>query len=172
MIPKETIIMINVLNERVAFASSSYRIFVKVDKFQLSEGFENLLDVGFREVEVERTNIKSGENQNWINAFILNYVLHGTSVRRTDTRGKIQISATNSVRIGMLPNWIYIPVSWMKSVPFGFGQLDHDRQTHHYCATERKSLVDHLNCTKLHIANSGPIRQNGQHKSKKKKLTL
>ena len=104
MIPKEAIIMINVLNERVAFASSSYRIFVKVDKFQLSEGFENLLDVGFREVEVERTNIKSGENQNWINAFILNYVLHGTSVRRTDTRGKIQISATNSVRIGMLPN--------------------------------------------------------------------
>jgi hypothetical protein len=34
---------------------------MKVDKFQLSEGFENLLDVAFREVEVERTNIKSGE---------------------------------------------------------------------------------------------------------------
>ena len=53
--------MTNVLNERIAFASSSYGIFMKVDKFQLSEGFENLLDVGFREVEVERTNIKSGE---------------------------------------------------------------------------------------------------------------
>jgi hypothetical protein len=37
---------------------------MKVDKFQLSEGFENLLDVAFREVEVERTNVKSGEIQN------------------------------------------------------------------------------------------------------------
>jgi hypothetical protein len=63
-IPKEIIIMTNVLNERIAFASSSYRIFMKVDKFQLSEGFKNLLDVAFREVEVERTNIKSGESQN------------------------------------------------------------------------------------------------------------
>ncbi len=56
--------MSNVLDERIAFASSRYRIFMKVDKFQLSEGFEDLLDVAFREVEVERTNIKSGEVQN------------------------------------------------------------------------------------------------------------
>ena len=66
-IPKEIKILTNVLNERIAFASSGYRVFMKVDKFQLSEGFENLLDVAFREVEVERTNIKSEENQNWIN---------------------------------------------------------------------------------------------------------
>jgi len=78
---------------------------MKVDKFQLSKGFENLLDVAFREVEVERTNIKSGENQNWINLqFNLNYVLHGTSVRSTDAGGEIQIAATMSVRIGMMPN--------------------------------------------------------------------
>ena len=54
-------IMTNVLNERIAFASSGHRILMKVDKFQLSEGFENLLDVAFCEVEVQRTNIKSGE---------------------------------------------------------------------------------------------------------------
>ena len=63
-VPKEIIIMTNVLNERIAFASPGYRIFMKVDKFQLSEGFENLFDVAFRKVEVERTNIKSGEVQN------------------------------------------------------------------------------------------------------------
>ena len=77
----------------------------------------------------------------------------------TDARGEIQITDRTLVRIGMLPNWIsYIPVSWMKSVPFGFGQLDHDRQTHHYCAAERKSFVDQFNSTKLYIANSGPVR--------------
>ena len=54
--------LINVLHESIAFASSGYRIFMKVDKLQLSERFENLLDVAFREVEVERSNIKSGEN--------------------------------------------------------------------------------------------------------------
>ena len=64
---KDIMTMINVLNECIAFASSGNRIFMKVDKFQLSEGFENLLDIAFREVEVERTNVKSGEIQNWIN---------------------------------------------------------------------------------------------------------
>jgi hypothetical protein len=66
----------------------------------------------------------------------------------------------------MLLKWVsYIPVSWVQSVPFRLGQLDHDRQTHHYRATERKSLVDQVNCTKLHITDSGLIRQNGQRKS-------
>lgn len=50
---KEITIMTNVLNERITFASSCHRIFMKVDKFQLSERFENLLDVAFREVEVQ-----------------------------------------------------------------------------------------------------------------------
>jgi hypothetical protein len=51
----------NVLYESIALASPGYRIFVKVDKLQLSERFENLFNVAFREVEVERTNIKPGE---------------------------------------------------------------------------------------------------------------
>jgi hypothetical protein len=43
----------NVLHECIALASPGYRIFVKVYKLQLSEWFENLLNVAFREVEVE-----------------------------------------------------------------------------------------------------------------------
>ena len=57
--------MSNVLNECIAFASSGYRIFnmMKFDEFQMSKGFESLLDIVFREFALDRTNIKSGENQ-------------------------------------------------------------------------------------------------------------
>jgi hypothetical protein len=43
----------NVLHERITLASPSYGVFMKVDKLQFPERFENLLDVAFREVEVE-----------------------------------------------------------------------------------------------------------------------
>jgi hypothetical protein len=43
----------NVLHESIALAPPGYRVFMKVDKLQLPERFENLLNVAFREVEVE-----------------------------------------------------------------------------------------------------------------------
>jgi hypothetical protein len=43
----------NVLYKGIALASRSHRVLMKVDKFQLPEGFENLLNVALRKVEVE-----------------------------------------------------------------------------------------------------------------------
>jgi len=43
----------DILDEGIALASPSCRVFMKVDKLQFPKGFENLLDVAFREVKVE-----------------------------------------------------------------------------------------------------------------------
>jgi hypothetical protein len=43
----------NVLHEGISLASPSYGVLMKVDKLQFPERFENLLNVAFREVEVE-----------------------------------------------------------------------------------------------------------------------
>lgn len=58
--------MSDVLNERIAFDSPGYKIFIMMnfDEFQISKRFENFLDIVLQEAALERTNIKSRENQN------------------------------------------------------------------------------------------------------------
>lgn len=88
--------------------------------------------------------------------FFRDYVLHGSPVWGTDARGKIQITVSTPIRIATQPNEPrYVPISWVKSVSFSLGQLDHDWQSHHYRAAERESLVDQVNCAELHVADSG-----------------
>jgi hypothetical protein len=41
------------LYESIAFASSSHRISVKINKFKFAEGFENLFDIGFGKIKVQ-----------------------------------------------------------------------------------------------------------------------
>jgi hypothetical protein len=65
----------------------------------------------------------------------------------------------------------YIPVSWMKSVPFGLGKLDHNWQTHHYRATEGQSLVNQINCPELHIADSRSIKIRTRAEDEKENTT-
>jgi hypothetical protein len=47
----------DLLYKRVTFAASGHRIPVKINKFKLAKGFENLFYIGFGEVEMQRPNI-------------------------------------------------------------------------------------------------------------------
>lgn len=46
------------LYKSVTFATSSHWVPMKVDKFKRPKGLKYLLDVGFREIEMQRANIK------------------------------------------------------------------------------------------------------------------
>ena len=42
----------HLLHKRIALAPPSHRVPVQINKFQIPEGFEDLLDIGFGKVEM------------------------------------------------------------------------------------------------------------------------
>ena len=47
------------LDESISFASAGHRISMQINKFKFTEDFEDLFDVWFRKIEVQRPDIKS-----------------------------------------------------------------------------------------------------------------
>ena len=81
----------DILDKRVAFATTSHRVPVKINEFKFAEWLEDLLDIGLGEVEMERPNIKPTCEQRSISGLCRyeGYVLHATVVR-TDTRRQMK----------------------------------------------------------------------------------
>ena len=49
-----------ILHETVTLAATSDRILVKIDEFEFAERLEHLLDIALGQIEVKRTDVKSG----------------------------------------------------------------------------------------------------------------